>query len=57
MHPMADQELADMVWEAWAIGQISDVVAYLAWTGTCVTCRQRKDLELNYRGQTRPSLA
>ena len=28
---LVDEELADLVWEAWDSGLLSAVVAYLAW--------------------------
>ncbi len=29
---LVDEELADQVWEAWEMGEIDDVAAYLSWT-------------------------
>ena len=28
---LADEDLADRVWEAWNLGQIGDIVAAVAW--------------------------
>ena len=28
---LADEELADQVWEAWDVGNIDDAIALLAW--------------------------
>lgn len=28
---LVDEELADQVWEAWDMGEIDDVTAYLMW--------------------------
>ncbi len=28
---LADEELADQVWEAWNVGKIDDLLAFIAW--------------------------
>ena len=33
---LADEELADQVWEAWDKGEIDDQVAWLAWSSVAV---------------------
>jgi len=31
---LADEKQADLIWQAWDIGQIDDLTAYSAWLAT-----------------------
>ena len=36
---LVNEELADLVWEAWDAGKIADGIAAILWA--CLVCRQR----------------
>ena len=38
---LVDEELADMVWEAWDRGDIDDHSAWLAWSAVAYSCESK----------------
>ena len=34
---LVDEKLADRVWEAWNVGEIDDLVAFIAWYCQCAS--------------------
>ena len=38
---VVDEELADLVWEAWDSGEIDDHSAWLAWSAVAYSCESK----------------
>jgi len=38
---LVDEDLADLVWEAWNAGEIDDLVATWAWSAVAYSCESK----------------